>query len=126
VNEVISSPDALAFDRTGDGEPLLVLHGTGSSRGVWKPVIPLLAVEREVIALDLPGHGESPLVAGIHPSPIGYAPLVAETLDRLGLGSVDVAGNSMGAWTGLSWPSWGGLGRWCAWGPQGCGASAVR
>jgi len=92
---------ALAFDRTGEGEPLLLLHGTGSSRGVWKPVIPLLARERDVIALDLPGHGDSPVVTGIEHSPSGYAPVVAETLEHLGLGNVDIAGNSMGAWTGL-------------------------
>ena len=91
----------LAFDRTGEGQPLLLLHGTGSSRGVWKPVIPLLAGEREVIALDLPGHGASPLVAGIEPTPIGYAPVVASILDRLALASVDVAGNSVGGWTAL-------------------------
>ena len=80
----------LAFDRTGEGQPLLLLHGTGSSRGVWKPVIPLLAGEREVIALDLPGHGASPLVAGIEPTLIGYARVVASILDRLALASVDV------------------------------------
>lgn len=91
----------MAFDRAGVGEPLLLLHGTGSSRGVWKPVIPLLSRERDVIAVDLPGHGDSPLVGGIQASPIGYAPVVAATLDRLELEAVDVAGNSMGAWTGL-------------------------
>jgi pimeloyl-ACP methyl ester carboxylesterase len=101
VSDATSSGSNLAFERTGAGEPLLLLHGTGSSRAAWKPVIPLLASEREVIALDLPGHGDSPRIAGIHPSPIGYAPLVAQTLKRLGLGSIDVAGNSMGAWTGL-------------------------
>jgi pimeloyl-ACP methyl ester carboxylesterase len=68
---------------------------------VWKPVIPLLADERDVIALDLPGHGDSPLIPGIEPSPLGYAPVVAATLDRLGLESVDVVGNSVGAWTAL-------------------------
>src|SRR5436305_1307995 len=91
----------LFAERTGEGAPLLLLHGTGSSRRVWKPVIPLLAGERELIAVDLPGHGDSPLVRDIEQSPIGYAPLVAATLDRLGLEKVDVAGNSMGAWTGL-------------------------
>src|SRR5947199_6284596 len=101
MNQFASSAAALAFDRTGDGDPLLLLHGTGSSRGVWKPVVPLLAREREVIVLDLPGHGDSPEIARIARTPIGYAPVVAETLDRLGLGSVDVAGNSMGGWTAL-------------------------
>jgi pimeloyl-ACP methyl ester carboxylesterase len=91
----------LAFDREGEGEPLLLLHGTGSSRGVWKPVIPLLAREREVVALDLPGHGASPLIAGVEPTPIGYAPVVSATLEHLGFERVDVAGNSMGGWTAL-------------------------
>src|SRR5947209_6005525 len=99
--QVGSSAPALAFDRTGKGEPLLLLHGTGSSRGVWKPVVPLLAREREVIALDLPGHGESPVMPGIAPMPVGYAQVVAATLDRLGLETVEIAGNSMGGWTGL-------------------------
>jgi pimeloyl-ACP methyl ester carboxylesterase len=101
MSDASASSPSLAFDRVGAGEPLLLLHGTGSSRGVWKPVVPLLASVREVISLDLPGHGESPLIAGIEPTPIGYAPVVATTLDQLGVESVDVAGNSMGAWTGL-------------------------
>lgn len=101
MTDVASPGTSLAFDREGDGEPLLLLHGTGSSRAVWKPVIPLLARERDVIALDLPGHGDSPLIGGIEPTPVGYAPVVASTLDRLGLERVDVAGNSVGGWTAL-------------------------
>jgi pimeloyl-ACP methyl ester carboxylesterase len=95
-----ASPD-LAFDRAGTGEPLLLLHGTGSSRAAWSPVVPLLARERDVIALDLPGHGASPLDPGVEPTPIGYARTVSATLDRLGLDRVDVAGNSVGGWTAL-------------------------
>jgi pimeloyl-ACP methyl ester carboxylesterase len=95
------SASRLAFDRTGEGEPLLLLHGTGSSRGVWKPVIPLLARTREVVAIDLPGHGDSPVVPGLSRMPVGYAQVVAEMLDRLGLENVDFAGNSMGGWTAL-------------------------
>src|SRR5205085_7936158 len=101
MNDVASSAPSLAFDRTGEGEPLLLVHGTGSSRGVWKPVIPLLARERDVLAVDLPGHGDSPLAPQVPPTPVGYAELLAAALDRLGLESVDVAGNSVGGWTGL-------------------------
>jgi pimeloyl-ACP methyl ester carboxylesterase len=101
MSDAAPSASVLAFDRAGAGEPLLLLHGTGSSRGVWKPIIPLLARQREVIAIDLPGHGESPLAAGVEPTPIGYALVVAAILDRLGLQSVDVAGNSVGGWTAL-------------------------
>jgi pimeloyl-ACP methyl ester carboxylesterase len=101
MNEVGMSAPELTFDRTGEGGPLLLLHGTGSSRRVWRPVVPLLAGERQVIALDLPGHGESPVASGSVHMPVGYAKLVAASLDRLGLQRVDVAGNSMGGWTAL-------------------------
>jgi pimeloyl-ACP methyl ester carboxylesterase len=47
----------LAFERLGDGPPLMLLHGTNSSREVWKPLLAKLCAEREVIALDLPAHG---------------------------------------------------------------------
>ncbi|WP_251330928.1 alpha/beta fold hydrolase [Haloplanus pelagicus] len=46
-------------DRGGDGEPILFVHGSGGSSGVWKSQA-RLADERPVIALDLSGHGESP------------------------------------------------------------------
>src|SRR5688500_11457296 len=50
----------LAFDRVGQGEPLVLLHGQGFSRRCWDPVVDALAADRDVIAVDLPGHGESP------------------------------------------------------------------
>lgn len=101
MSDPADSGPSLAYDRTGEGEPLLLMHGTGSSRGVWKPMIPLLASEREVIALDLPGHGESPLAEGVQPVPAGYAQVVGAMLDQLGLDNVHAAGNSMGGWTAL-------------------------
>jgi pimeloyl-ACP methyl ester carboxylesterase len=97
----MARPSTLAPERTGSGPPLLLLHGTGSSQAVWAPVVPLLAREREVITLDLPGHGESPLVPDVEPTPIGYARIVAATLDELGIDAIDVAGNSVGGWTAL-------------------------
>lgn len=93
---------AFARDRTGAGEPLVLIHGTGSSRKVWAPVTELLAAERDVIAVDLPGHGDSPdNPAGSTPNPIGYAELLGGFLDDLGLERVHLAGNSVGGWTSL-------------------------
>lgn len=46
--------------RRGSGKPLLLVHGLGSSRHAWSLVTLALARHREVIAVDLPGHGESP------------------------------------------------------------------
>ena len=50
----------LAYERVGSGPPLVLLHGIGHHRQAWQAVTPLLAPSRELILVDLPGHGESP------------------------------------------------------------------
>ena len=52
------------MERTGSGRPLVLVHGLGSSIRNWDPVVPALSAEREVIAVDLPGFGASPPLAG--------------------------------------------------------------
>src|SRR3954451_1855706 len=92
----------LAYSRLGAGEPLVLLHGQGLSRRSWNPVVTELARERDVIAVDLPGHGDSPRQPqGAGNTPLDQARAVAELLDQLGLASVHVAGNSVGGWVAL-------------------------
>lgn len=92
----------IAFERCGAGEPLLLLHGTGGSRAHWRPVQDLLAAHRELLLVDLPGHGESdPPQPGSPHTPIGYASVLAQLLDELGIDSSHAAGNSVGGWTAL-------------------------
>src|SRR4051812_50045041 len=95
-----TGPDSaprLAYDRTGRGEPLVLLHGQGFSRRCWDPIIDMLAADRDVIAVDLPGHGESPRQPkGTGSAPHDLAVAVAELLDELDLPTVHVAGNSSG------------------------------
>ncbi len=52
---------SLAYDRRGSGPPLLLIHGIGSRWQVWTPILDLLTPHRDVIAIDLPGFGASPL-----------------------------------------------------------------
>ena len=87
---------ALTYERRGRGEPLVLVHGTGSQLQVWNPVLDRLATERDVIALDLPGFGESAALPEPVVTPERYAHAIADLLDELGLGSVHVAGNSLG------------------------------
>ncbi len=48
-----------ALIETGEGRPMILLHGPGEFAGTWMRVIPELAKNHRVIAPDLPGHGES-------------------------------------------------------------------
>jgi pimeloyl-ACP methyl ester carboxylesterase len=88
----------LVFDREGSGAPLMLLHGTNSSRSIWKPLLPQLSEEREVFSVDLPAHGQSPPSSFTPPD---WATEVAALLDDLGLQRVAVVGHSAGGWTAL-------------------------
>ncbi len=87
----------LAFDRAGHGPPLVLLHGVGHRRQAWHPVLDRLTPHRDVIMVDLPGHGESPPLR-TNGRPVLDA-LLAEVLaftGELGLNNPHVAGNSLG------------------------------
>jgi pimeloyl-ACP methyl ester carboxylesterase len=87
----------LAHDRSGSGPPLLLIHGIGSRRGVWRPLLPFLVGERETIAVDLPGFGDSPpLPPGVEPTVEALAGAVAAFAEQQGLDRPHVAGNSLG------------------------------
>jgi pimeloyl-ACP methyl ester carboxylesterase len=106
----------LAHFRTGSGPPLLLVHGIGMGNVVWRPVVPLLAREREVIALDLPGFGASP------PGPRtveGLAHCVAAFAAGLGLERPHVAGNSLGGAVALAMGAAGTARSVCALSPVG-------
>ncbi len=93
---------ALNFHRSGSGEPLVLIHGIGSRLQMWDHVLPYLEPERDVIAVDMPGFGASPMAP--HDQPPGIDTLteaVAGLLDELGLEKPHVAGNSLGGWLTL-------------------------
>jgi pimeloyl-ACP methyl ester carboxylesterase len=92
----------LAFTRAGSGPPLVLLHGIGLSRRSWDPVVPALAEHFDVLAIDLPGFGESePMPPQVEPTPAALAASVADLLDNLGIGTPHLVGNSLGGWVAL-------------------------
>lgn len=87
----------LQYQRTGSGEPIVLIHGLLGSQQIWSRVVPLLADELEVITLDLPGHGGSPVPAGVATMRDG-AQQVADTLAALGVEKPVVVGHSWGGY----------------------------
>ncbi len=82
--------------RLGSGPPLVLVHGLGASWQSWEPLFPALSAQREVIALDLPGFGESPPL----PGEVSIATLtdaLSGFLDEQGLRDASLVGSSMGA-----------------------------
>lgn len=80
----------------GDGEPLVLLHGVGMRAEAWGPQIKEMSKAARVIALDLPGHGQSaPLPSGSDLRV--FVAWLGRALDALGLEQVNLAGHSMGA-----------------------------
>jgi pimeloyl-ACP methyl ester carboxylesterase len=90
----------LASDRAGHGEPLLLLHGIGSTRDDFSALQPRLAEHFDVLSVDLPGHGESPF-GEWPPTVAALTDAVAADLDERGLGRVHILGNSLGARIGI-------------------------
>lgn len=80
----------------GQGKPLLLVHGIGSSSRVWRPFMPTLASARTIIAIDLPGHAQS----SAHQGDATFSGLVASLeafLEAECLTGVDMVGFSLGS-----------------------------
>src|SRR5256714_12242566 len=90
----------LYYEVSGQGEPLIVLHGSFMSIPSMGAIIPTLAKTHRVYALEFQGHGRSTDIN----RPITYPNLaddVAAFMDAVGLQKADVFGYSMGAGAGL-------------------------
>lgn len=88
------------YEVRGQGEPLLMLHGGLGNIGMFDPVMPAYTQRRQVIAVDLQGHGRSSL--GNRPIRCdAIADDLAALLKRLGRAKVDVLGYSFGGCVAL-------------------------
>ncbi|MFJ4125885.1 alpha/beta fold hydrolase [[Kitasatospora] papulosa] len=102
VSFTVDSPRGLrtvevSYERTGVGAPLVLLHGIGHHRQAWDPVLRILAAERDVIAVDLPGFGASPaLPHGLAHDLRTMVPVLGSFFEALGVVRPHVAGNSLG------------------------------
>jgi 3-oxoadipate enol-lactonase len=95
-------PVALHYqiDGRADGPPVVLLGSLGPSLDMWKPQLPALTPDYQVIRVDHRGHGASPVPAGPYTVPELAGDVVA-LLDRLGLDRVRFVGLSLGGMEGM-------------------------
>ena len=91
----------LAYDRRGNGAPLVLLHGFPLDHTSWNEVASILEDHFDVILPDLRGFGESTTVNSPY-SISDMADDIAGLLDSLGIEQVAIAGHSMGGYVALS------------------------
>lgn len=82
------------YVRKGQGSPVLLLHGIASSIYTWSEVLPELALDHDVVALDFPGHGGSEVRPAL--SPAELVRVVDSFAVGLGLRRFDLVGHSLG------------------------------
>ena len=84
----------VAYDVTGSGPGLVLVHGITESRRAWDPLVPALAADHTVVAVDVRGHGRSG--AAVTYDAASMAGDVAVAVAALGLDAPVVVGHSMG------------------------------
>ena len=88
--------------RSGQGAPLVLLHGVGLDHTLWDDLAPLLEADFDVLRYDLLGHGAAPGISGEAHVHDFVAQLDAE-LDQAGWPQANVLGYSMGGLIAVSY-----------------------
>lgn len=116
----------ISYQRRGSGSPVVLVHGLGSRWQVWEPVLDRVAAHHDVIAVDLPGFGDSAPVPDVAPGAPGYAAWLTDWLTDLGIERPHVVGNSMGGGIALEMGRSGAASRVTAFAPIGFWATPGR
>lgn len=95
-----TAPDGTSFIRAGSGTPVLLIHGVGMNAAIWRDQIALMQDRYGLIAIDMLGHGNSPLPPE-NAELSDFADQALRLLDHLGLAAVSIVGHSMGALVAL-------------------------
>ncbi len=86
----------LRYRASGNGDPVLLLHGVGASLEQWEWSQPGLSTRHQVVALDLPGFGRSQSPQKDQFDLDHVVELLGAFIDEMGWRSATVIGNSMG------------------------------
>lgn len=89
------------FSDTGKGRTIVLLHGFLGSHKIWENTISNLSKSYRVIAIDLPGHGNTECFGYVHSMEL-MAKSVKAVMDNLRLKKYVIIGHSMGGYIGLA------------------------
>jgi pimeloyl-ACP methyl ester carboxylesterase len=96
-----TGPVRLAYRESGQGEPVLLIHGFGANAYTWRRVEPKLASTHRVIAIDLKGFGQSEKPLDKRYSVFDQAQLIEAFMDQKRLSGVTIVGHSLGGGVAL-------------------------
>ena len=97
----LSAGKTISYHCNGSGTPIVFLHSFGHNKNLWFPQLThFLELGYQVVAPDMPGHGESSFDPATHTVDL-MAQSYIEFLDKLGLKKVILAGISMGGYIAL-------------------------
>jgi pimeloyl-ACP methyl ester carboxylesterase len=88
------------FDN-GRGEDLVLLHGFCGSSEIWEKMVPALESRFRIICIDLPGHGESESIPGMHDL-TELARWLNKVTSKLGLKEFTLVGHSLGGYIAMA------------------------
>jgi pimeloyl-ACP methyl ester carboxylesterase len=91
----------VTFSDTGKGRTVVLLHGFLGSHRIWNSTIEALSKSYRVIAIDLPGHGNTDCFGYVHTSEL-IAKCVKTVMDNLRLKKYVIVGHSMGGYAALA------------------------
>lgn len=94
----------LSYYKTGEGLPIILLHGFPANADLWREITPVLSKYYTVIAPDLPGSGQSTF-SGPDLSMELIAQSVSDILEHEGIDSALIAGHSMGGYVAFAFAS---------------------
>jgi pimeloyl-ACP methyl ester carboxylesterase len=90
----------ISYESVGQGDAIVLLHGFIESKKIWNEFAGKLSAEFHVLSVDLPGHGESEVIAEIHTMRL-MAEVVKSVMEQERIGSAVIVGHSMGGYVAL-------------------------
>ena len=90
------SGNSIAYLHSGSGEPVLLVHGITTYSFIWKNIIPSLAADYEVLAVDLLGCGDSDKPLNVSYAIKDHAERMKEFITNLGIRKFHFVGHGLG------------------------------